>query len=315
DLPAGVRRVPLRRPGPARLRDRQHDWRLPHDLRRARPAGTVLTPGRTPPARSPVPFVQTLHDLTPLVVDAPQLANERRHWQRVSARLRDAHRIIAVSRATADTAIRLLGVDGERVVVIPHGVDPSLHADERDRATDVPVLLWVSSWGPHKGLPDAIATIDALADAGHPHVLHLAGWNDAWMRQQVDAAVARARHPDRVRVLGYVDDIGATYRRATALLVTSRCEGFCLPAAEAMACGTPVIAYDNTALPELVGDAGVLVADGELRAFIAATQALLDDPHAAADRALRGIARARTLTWEASVAAHAEVLRDAARAG
>src|SRR5947209_14635956 len=93
----------------------------------------------------------------------------------------------------------------------------------------------------------------------------MTGPNDEWMRGRVDEVLARATRPDRVEVLGFVDDLVDLYRGASALVFTSRAEGFGLPIVEAMACGTPVVAFDNTSIPEVAGDAGVLVPDGEDR--------------------------------------------------
>ncbi len=88
------------------------------------------------------------------------------------------------------------------------------------------------------------------------------------MESQIRAVVAASPRPDRVEVAGYVDDLAATYRRATALVMTSRCEGFGLPTLEAMACGTPVVSFSNSSLREVVGDGGVLVEDGDIAGMV-----------------------------------------------
>lgn len=313
-LPAGIARVPVRRPGPARWQDRQHALRLPAELRRST-ASVVHTPGRTVPRSVDRPWVHTLHDLTPLVFDHPTFAGERVMWERQGDRLRTATTVITPSKATARVAIERLNVDRDRIVVIPHGIDPALKRRSGvERASDPPHLLWVSSWGPHKGLDQAVAVMDELADRGQPHHLRVVGWNDRWMRKQVDATVRAARRPERVHVDGWVADIGASYRSASALLVTSRSEGFCLPAAEAMACGTPVVAYDNTAITELVEGAGLLVPDGDVDAMVGALHDLLDDQDLAAATEANGTARAATLSWSSSVSAHVSVFAAAVHA-
>jgi len=109
-----------------------------------------------------------------------------------------------------------------------------------------------------------------------------------------------------------VDDLAGLYRRATALVVTSRAEGFGLPAVEAMACGTPVVAFANTALTEVVGGGGVLVDDGDVDAFVAALRPVLDSERERAELSERALAHARSFSWERAVAAHADLYRAAA---
>ena len=141
----------------------------------------------------------------------------------------------------------------------------------------------------------------------------LAGPQDEWMLRQVRAAVAASRRPDRVEVAGYVDDLAGTYRGADALLMTSRCEGFGFPVLEAMACGTPVVAFANSSLPEVVGDAGMLIADGDLDAMASAVQRVLGDADVRGELVERGLERAARFRWEDTIEAYALLLRSVAR--
>jgi glycosyltransferase involved in cell wall biosynthesis len=92
-------------------------------------------------------------------------------------------------------------------------------------------------------------------------------------------------------------------------MVTSRYEGFGLPAVEAMACGTPVVAFANTSLTEVVTGGGWLVPDGDVEAMVKAVRALLDSREAAEDWRRKGRQRAAAFTWAESAARHAEVYR------
>lgn len=105
---------------------------------------------------------------------------------------------------------------------------------------------------------------------------------------------------------GRVDDatLGALYRGAAALAVPSLSEGFGLPALEAMARGCPVVASNAGALPEVVGDAGVLVPPGDPDSLAAALDGILTDPSVAAGLSAAGRRRAATFTWAACTAAH-----------
>jgi len=309
-LPAGVKRVPLRRRARGRLLTLEHELRLPADLRRCG-AAVAHSPALDPPRRSPVPWVQTVHDLIPLAFDDPAFAIERRRWRRFGPRVREAAAVVTPSQYSADQAVAGLGIDRSRVRVIPHGVEPQYRPEGPARTGGPPYVLYVGAWGPHKGYAEAMAAIAALADGGHPHRLVVAGRQDEWMLAQVRAILDRAPRPDLVEIAGYVDDLPALYRGASALIVTSKYEGFGLPALEAMACGTPVVAFANSAIPEVVGDGGTLVADGDVGALVRAAAAVLDDEDIRRSHVQRGLARATGFSWWRSAEAHAEIYRAA----
>jgi glycosyltransferase involved in cell wall biosynthesis len=170
-------------------------------------------------------------------------------------------------------------------------------------------VLLVSAYDARKGFSEAFAVIDALADAGHPHVLKVAGDLPSWVRPTVETMRSRSRHPERVQLLGFVDDLPSLYWGAAATIVTSRYEGFGLPALEAMAAGSPVVAFANSSLPEVVGEGGLLVADGDISAFVVAVELLLSDESRRADTVTAGLARAATFTVDAMIDGHVNVYR------
>jgi glycosyltransferase involved in cell wall biosynthesis len=296
---------------PARWRASAVEWTLPREIARSR-AALFHSPAQSPPRSSPVPWVQTLHDLTPMVFRHPMLDADRRRWERIGPRLREATRVVCVSTSSAEQAQRLLGVDPDRIAVVPLGVDPAFSPDGPRRA-DGPYLLWVSSWGPHKGLEVAAAVVAALAATGRPHRLLVAGYQDAAMLRHVRAAVEPAG--DRVEVLGHVAELAPLYRGADALLVTSRAEGFGLPVVEAMASGCPVIAFANTSLPEVVADAGILVPDGDVDAYANGVRQLLDDPSLRTQLRELGLNRAKQFSWRRTVEQHVEIYRSLLASG
>lgn len=320
-LPPGVCRRRLRRMAPPRFAQREHELMLPFDLRRAASGEAVdvfWSPADDPPRRSPCPWVQFLHDVIPLAVRDPALGPAAARWRRIGPRLLGASAVITNSRHTADDATRYLGIEPARLHVAALGVAPEFAPPAKRTPTDPPTILYVGEYGPHKGFAEAFAVTGLLADAGLPHRLAMASTLAPWYKPIVEDLRAQATHPERIDLLGYVDDLVAVYQQADALIVTSRYEGFCLPAVEAMACGTPVVAFANSAIGEVVAGGGVLVPDGDVGAMADALRGVLAGGsawRAASDRALE---RARAFSWAQCAAIHADVFRqvaDQARVG
>jgi alpha-1,3-rhamnosyl/mannosyltransferase len=310
-VPPGTRSRRIRRWAPGRFAQREHELRLPIDLALAARTGdvdVVFSPADDPPARCRRPWVQMLHDLIPLVVEDPAMAGPARRWKRIGPRLREADAVCA------DDAARLLGLDASRIHVMPLGVDARYRPAAEESCSGPPTIIYVGEYGPHKGFAEAFAVAGAVAAAGLPHRLAMVGYLAPWYEPIVRNLLAASPRPDRVDLLGYVDDIVTTYQQADALIVTSRYEGFCLPVLEAMACGTPVVAFANSALPEVVADAGILVEDRDIDAFAEALVELLRDPGAHRAAVNRGLEHARSFTWERCAHAHAGVLKSVAHA-
>jgi glycosyltransferase involved in cell wall biosynthesis len=307
ELPEGVRRLPLSRHDVRpKLAHLEHELRLPRDLRRGH-GDVVWSPGTHPPRRCRSPLVQTLHDLTPLVFRHWATEYEARRWERSARHVRQAARVVADSRSSADQAIRLLGVDAERVEVVHLGVEPQFSPGPAP-PSDPPYVLFVGSWGPHKGYAEAMEVIAALADEGMPHRLRVVGAQDEWVAARVREIVDASSRPDRVEVIGWADDVVALYRGASALVFTSRAEGFGLPLLEASACGVPVVAFDNTSVREVLDGAGVIVPDGDITAFVSALRDVLSDDVRREELVEAGVARAAQFRWDDTVDRYHEIL-------
>jgi glycosyltransferase involved in cell wall biosynthesis len=253
-----------------------------------------------------------VHDLIPLAVPDPAFTPAATRWRRLAQRISSVGAIITDSRSTATDVIRFLHADTRRIHVAHLGVDPSFRPPSERRPSHPPTILYVGEYGPHKGFAEAFGVIDALAEAGLPHRLAMVGYLAPWYEPVVRALLSEARRPDRVDLIGYVHDLVDVYQRTDALIVTSRYEGFCLPAVEAMACGTPVVAFDNSALSEVIGDGGTLVPDGDVLGMKDALRTLLTDPGAWKDASARGRERARSFSWDRCVDIHSDILRTVA---
>jgi glycosyltransferase involved in cell wall biosynthesis len=232
--------------------------------------------------------------------------------QRAAPTYRAADAVIAISTHAADTGISAFGLDRSRVHIVHLAADPRCSPGPSS-VRGSPYLLVVSAYDRRKGFEEAFEVIAALAEAGYPHRLVVAGALPPWVAAEVAALRGGAPRPDRIELLGYADDVVDLYRGADAVLVTSRAEGFGLPALEAMACGTPVISFDNTSLPEVIGDGGLLVADGDVSAFVRAVRTVLDTERLRAELRERGLARASTFSWRRCVDEHVDVYRSVLR--
>jgi len=245
------------------------------------------------PGRSPVPLAVTVHDLIPWAWGGPAMRGERFRFWLGRRLLRRADLVLAVSQATADDVVRLSKVNAKRIRIVPEAAGdefkPRPGAADRVRrrwGLQPGYLLFVGALDARKD-PTALLRAWAAAKSSSPNLeLVIAGTPGRQAPRNMGAA----------HRLGQVDDaeLADLYAAAGCLLFPSRYEGFGLPCLEAMACGCPVAAFRNSSLPEVVGNSGELVTDGDADALGRAAAALSRDP-ARARRS--GFERAKAFGW------------------
>jgi glycosyltransferase involved in cell wall biosynthesis len=206
-----------------------------------------------------------------------------------------AERLRVLCEPRGDVRVVALGVDHERffpaagdtdlALLEPHGIEP-------------PYIAFAGTLEPRKNLP---ALIDAFARVApsRPNVRLVLAGNDGWGADAVRNAIAASGAATRILRPGYLDDptLVALLRHAAAVAYPSFEEGFGLPALEALACGTPLVASDSSAILEVVGDAGLLVPPNDAGAIADALARILDDPQLSARLRSAGPARAAAFTW------------------
>ncbi len=274
-------------------------------------------PHYTMPARSPVPCAVTIHDCT--FFDHPEwhLRSKAAFFRRAIRRAaRHAGVLICVSQVTADRLHESCEVRAP-VVVAPHGVDhrrfsttePSEGADRAELGaqgvpSDRPLVVFVGTLEPRKGVAPLVAAFDLLADSLPDPVLVLGG-QPGWGMAETERALAAARHPERIVRTGYLPDqaVPALLRQASVVAYPALAEGFGMPALEALACGAPLVTTEGTAMAEVARGAALLVPPGDVSALAGALGTALQEGRGTGRRAL-GITVAGEHTWEASVAQH-----------
>ena len=263
----------------------------------------------TRPVKLPCASVVTFHDMTFFLYPELHTRAKRLFFPlaiRASARQADA--LTAVSESTRQDAIRVLGISPEKITTTQLGVDPAFRPIN-DAAIkgkiaekyDLPerFILYVGLLEPRKNLPMLIRAYKRLIDGGENFKLVLVG-RYGWMYEELLRQINNLDLEEMVHFTGYVsqEDLPLVYNLSSLFVYPTLYEGFGLPALEAMACGAPVITTDVSSLPEIVGEAGILVPVNNVEALYGAMIAVLGDEDLRRKMINKGIQRAAKFTWE-----------------
>ncbi len=234
-----------------------------------------------------------------------------------------ATRLIAVSEFTKRDLIRKLNVPEERIAVVYEGVD--LETNQRSsmaRINEVsqkydlsrPYIAFVSTIQPRKNLVRLIEAFSQIADLFPQLDLVLAGGR-GWLSDEIYAAPVRLRIEDRVKFLGYIDELDkpALYSGAELTAFVSLFEGFGLPVLESMACGTPTVVANSSSLPEVAGDASILVDPEDTVDIANGLKTVLSEPKLRQQLVSRGLDQVKKFSWQNTAKGTLQVLHEASQ--
>ena len=268
-----------------------------------------FSPGYNSPVGWPKPFVFTLHDLNHLCVSENSNALKRAYYQHV---IRPAcHRaafVLTVSEYSRREIASWAGMDEQRVVNVGNGVGDPFTVGGPRHEPGYPYLLYVGSHKPHKNLP---RLLQAYAISGICQDVRLVVTGSP--SRELSAIVRESGLSGNVSFVGTANNeaVARLYRGAMGLVFPSLYEGFGLPPLEAMACGAPVLTSNVCSLPEVVGDAGILVNPLNVEEIAAGIRTLVEDSDTRAKLRENGLLRATRFSWSETARKTALVLRTA----
>lgn len=272
-----------------------------------------------PPTSRRTRTLLTVHDLS--FVRDPESAAPglRRYLEVVVPRsVARADHILADSLATRDDLVELYGTAPQKISVLYSGVNDTFQPVKNLKALEAvrarytlrsgPFILAVSSLQPRKNF---VRLIQAFAQLPHPDLNLVIAGGRGWLYDSIFAEVERLKLNGRVIFPGFVadTDLPALYSAARVLAYPSLYEGFGLPMLEAMACGTPVVASTASCLPEVAGDAALLVPPTDVEALAHALDQTLNDENVRAQLIAKGAERVLQFSWEKSARELVEIYR------
>jgi len=254
-----------------------------------------FSPGYNPPLGRPCSFSFTIHDL--MLLDLPQLRSTAKtgYFEYiVKPGIRNADLVFTGSEYSHRRIVEWSGVSPEKVIAVGYGVGDNYTSAGLPWKHARPYLLYVGNQRAHKNV-EMLIDAYARSSAKENYDLLLSGN----FSENVLSRVHANKLQDQVHALGMVPevDLPSLYRGAHALVMPSKYEGFGLPLIEAMACGTPVLASNATAIPEACGDAALYFDPGRIDSMVDALDQLSDEGLLAQLRST-GLMRAKDFRWE-----------------
>jgi glycosyltransferase involved in cell wall biosynthesis len=256
-----------------------------------------------------LPVLTTIHDVFPLSIPGYSAALDNliyRFWlPRVVPKL---NAVITISSQSCQDIHRYLSVPCEKINIIPYGVSNSFKPLQATKVCDYlkgkfkiedNYILYVGALTRRKNIVHLVEAYVRVLET-HPGTLLVITGPDSWVKSPVEETIERLGLQGQVLLTGPQtdQDLVYLYNGAVCFAFPSLYEGFGLPPLEAMACGTPVVTSNVASLPEVVGDAALLVDPYDVGSIAAAMQRILEDPALAEDLRAKGLHRASQFTWE-----------------
>ena len=266
-----------------------------------------FSPGYNSPLGWPKPFVFTLHDLNHLYVSENSNALKRAYYQRV---IRPAcHRaafVLTVSEYSKQKIASWAGMDEQSIINVGNGVGDPFTIDGPRHEPGYSYLLYVGSHKPHKNLPRLLSAY-AISGICQDVRLVMTGIPS----RELKAAIDGSHLTGNVSFVGTAnnEELAQLYRGALGFVFPSLYEGFGLPPLEAMACGAPVLTSNVCSLPEVVGDAGILVDPLRIDEIAFGIRTLVENSQIRVTLRRKGLLRASKFSWSETARKTAGVLR------
>ena len=283
-------------------------WTLPLELRMIG-LDILHSPDFIPPFHRRYSSVITIHDLAFLLYPHLVTGESARYYGQVERAVKNTDHIIVVSQSTKRDAIRLLGAPEDKIAVIYEAANPIFRPiEDPEKLNRIRAkyglwrdfILFVSTIEPRKNLSNLLRAFHLFL-SGYDYELKLVVvGRRGWLFEEVFATLEELGLEEEAIFIGKasIEDLLLLYNAARALVYPSLYEGFGLPPLEAMACGTPVITSNVSSLPEVVGDAALMVDPQDISGLAKAIGQVLTDEALREDLMERGFQRAKMFSWE-----------------
>lgn len=258
--------------------------------------GVWYSPGYNAPLFGLKRYVFTIHDLNHLDIEANTSALKRLYYKLVMRRAcRHAARVLTVSEFSKRRIVEWSGVDTSHVINVGNGVSAEFSRDVAPYEPGYRYFLCVGNRKGHKNEPRLLRAFAAAKIDVSIRLLFSGPASDDLVTLAGQLGVS-----DRIAFLGRIEEkkLPEVYRGAIALTFPSLYEGFGLPVLESMACGTPVVTSNVTALPEVSGDAAVLVDPLDIASIVKALERIVNDEKLRTELSAKGLERVKTFSWD-----------------
>jgi glycosyltransferase involved in cell wall biosynthesis len=267
------------------------------------------SPDFIPPHRPSCRSVITVHDLAFLLYPHFLTRESARYYGHIDQAVRWTDHIIAVSESTKRDTIQHLGVPEDKITVVHEAANPIFRPIDREHArqqvqnrhgVDGPFILFVSTIEPRKNVPTLIQAVWQLMTCYKEEIRLVIAGGKGWLFEDAFALVEQLKLEDRVHFVGRVssEELLHLYNAAELLAHPAFYEGFGLPPLEAMACGLPVVVSHVASLPEVVGDAGILIDPHNVDELTVSMWRVLNDSGLRREMSAKGLNQAARFSWD-----------------